>query len=162
MSASIEAERARARATIVTWLRGLLVAVGLAPWALVVARARLPMGELGAALDLAFFAVCHRRPSRTLFFEGVAMPLCSRCAGVFLGLALGAAIARPALSRRAWMGVFAAACALMMADVVTQDLGLHPVWHPGRVVTGALVGYGMVIGALSAIRAEPRPAPSGG
>jgi uncharacterized membrane protein len=149
------AERARVRAKILAWFRALLVFVGLLPWALPVARARLPLGEVGAALDLAFFAMCHRRPARTLFFEGVPMPLCSRCAGIFLGVALAAIIGRPLLSIRTWRWLFVGACGLMLADVVTQDLGLHPVWHPTRIATGLLVGYGMVIGLLSGISREP-------
>lgn len=139
------------RARIVAWLRGALVFVGLLPWAIPLARARLPLGEVGAALDMAFLTMCHRRPARTLFFEGVPMPLCSRCAGIFLGVALGAALGRPLLSLRAWRWSFAVACLLMIADVATQDLGLHPPWHPTRVVTGVLVGYGMAIGFLSAL-----------
>lgn len=149
--ASLAAERARVRAKILAWFRGALVFIGLLPWVLPFARARLPLGEVGTALDRVFFTMCHRRPARTLFFEGVAMPLCSRCAGIFLGVALGAVIGRPLVSVRAWRWAFAVACALMIADVVTQDLGLHPVWHPTRIVTGVLVGYGMVIGFLSAL-----------
>lgn len=144
-------ERARIRAKIVAWFRGVLVLVGLLPWALPFARAKLPIGDLGAAIDMVFFTMCHRRPARTLAFEGVAMPLCSRCAGIFLGVAIGAVIGRPLMSLRAWRWAFAGACALMLADVVTQDLGIHPVWHPTRILTGVIVGYGMVIGFLSAL-----------
>lgn len=152
-----DGERARVRAKIVAWFRGVLVFVGVLPWALPFLRAKLPVGELGAALDMAFFTMCHRRPSRTLVFEGVLMPLCSRCAGIFLGIAIGAVIARPLLSLRAWRWSFAAACALMVADVATQDLGLHPVWHTTRILTGVLVGHGMVIGFLSALARDAAP-----
>jgi uncharacterized membrane protein len=152
--------RAVVRARIVAWFRGLLVFVGLLPWLLPLARARLPLGEIGAALDLAFFTMCHRRPPRTLSFEGVPMPLCSRCAGIFLGVAIGAAIGRPLLSLRAWRWAFGAACVLMIADVATQDLGLHPPWHPARIATGVLVGYGMVVGFLSALARDVERVPA--
>lgn len=142
---------AHARAKIIRWFRAVLVFVGLTPWILPLARARLPLGEFGVAFDFVFFAMCHRRPARTLFFEGVAMPLCSRCAGIFLGVALAAAIGRPILALRLWRWLFAIACALMLADVVTQDLHIHPVWHPTRILTGVLVGYGMVVGFLSGL-----------
>lgn len=153
---AVTPERARARARVLAWFRGLLVFLGLLPWLLPVARARLPLGVFGQGVDLAFFTMCHRRPARTLFFEGVAMPLCSRCAGIFLGVAIAAVIGRPLLSLRAWRWAFAGACALMIADVVTQDLGLHPVWHPTRIATGILVGYGMVIGFLAALARDAR------
>ena len=34
--------------------------------------------------------MCHRMPERTIELAGVAMPVCSRCGGLFTGLALGA------------------------------------------------------------------------
>lgn len=145
------ADRAAARAKVIRWFRGVLVFVGLLPWALPLLRAWLPLGNAGVALDLVFFTMCHRRPARTLVLEGVTMPLCSRCAGIFLGVAIGAAIARPLLTTRRWRWIFAGVCGLMLADVVTQDLGWHPVWHPGRIATGVLVGYAMVVGVLSAL-----------
>lgn len=141
----------RTREKLIAWLRAALVFVCLLPWALPIARARLPLGELGTALDMVFFTMCHRRPARTLVLDGVTMPLCSRCAGIFLGIAVAAAIGRPLVALRAWRWMFGAACALMIADVVTQDLGLHPVWHPARIVTGVLVGYLMVVGCLSGL-----------
>jgi len=144
-------ERARVRAKILGWFRVVLVAVGLLPWLLPIARARLPLGTLGVALDFVFFSMCHRRPARTLVLDGVAMPLCSRCAGIFLGVALAAAIGRPIVSLRTWRWHFGIACALMVLDVVTQDLHLHPVWHPTRILTGVLVGYTMVMGFLSGL-----------
>lgn len=148
---SATAERARIRAKIIAWFRVVLVFVGLLPWVLPFGRAWLPLGQFGHMLDSVFFTMCHRRPARTLTFESVPMPLCSRCAGIFLGVALAAIIGRPLLPLRAWRWAFLSACALMLADVVTQDLGLHPVWHPTRITTGLLVGYGMVIGFLAAL-----------
>jgi uncharacterized membrane protein len=150
-SPATTAARAHARARILAWFRGVLVFVGLLPWLLPFARAWIPLGKVGIAIDLVFFSMCHRRPARTLLFEGVAMPLCSRCAGIFLGVALAALIARPILTLRAWRWAFVVACALMVTDVVTQDLHIHPVWHPTRILTGVLVGYLMVVGFLSGL-----------
>ncbi|MEZ4308111.1 MAG: DUF2085 domain-containing protein [Polyangiaceae bacterium] len=162
-AAVVPSERERARAKILRWFRALLVVLGVFPWVLPILRAKLPMGEVGVGLDMAFLTMCHRRIPRTLIFEGVPMPLCSRCAGIFLGIAIGAAIGRPILELRTWRWAFVGAGALMVADVVTQDLGIHPVWHVTRVATGLLVGYGMVIGFLSALardkRRDAEPAP---
>lgn len=151
---SVTVERARARAKLVGWLRGLLIFSGFLPWVLPFARARLPLGGFGVAIDFAFFSMCHRRAARTLVLDGVAMPLCSRCAGIFLGVALGAIIARPVLPMKTWRWAFAGAGALMLTDVVTQDLGLHPVWHATRIASGLLVGYLMVTGMLGALARE--------
>lgn len=152
------ARRARARAKIVAWLRGALVFSGVLPWALPFLRARLSLGAFGDAIDLVFLGMCHRRAARTVVLDGVAMPLCSRCAGIFLGVALAAAIARPILTMRTWRVLFVIACALMVTDVATQDLGLHPVWHVTRITTGVLVGYLMVVGFLSGLARDTQTA----
>ena len=78
------------------------------------------------------------------------MPLCSRCAGIWIGLSLSAALAWPVLPLRALRIVVAAAAALMLIEVVTQDLGLHPVFHPTRLLSGLLltVPFGGAIGGI--------------
>lgn len=123
--------------------RALLVAGGLLPWLLPFGRAYLPMGSAGEVLDQIFWPMCHRFPERTIELAGWLMPLCSRCAGIFGGVALGAAVAWPRLSLRAWRLLLILTAALMVAEVITQDLGLHPVFHPTRIATGVLFGYAM-------------------
>lgn len=124
-------------------LRGLLIVIGVLPWVLPIARAALPLGRFGDALDAAFWPVCHRIPERSIALAGVLMPICSRCAGIFAGAALGAAIARPRASFSAYKWMLFAAAAVMVIDVATQDLGLHPVLHPARIATGVFLGYVM-------------------
>ena len=124
------------------------------PWLLPFARAKLPLGPIGVLLDTMFFFLCHRRPERTLVFAGVPMPLCSRCAGIALGLALGAVFAWPSPSARQTRIAAGVAALLMIADVVTQDLGVHPVWHATRIATGGLFGYVLAVGLFATIRRE--------
>jgi uncharacterized membrane protein len=94
---------------------------------------------LAAAVDLPFSRLCHRIPERVLTVAGVAMPLCSRCTGLWGGLSLAAAFAWPALSIRALRVALPVAALLMLAEIVTQDLGLHPVCHATRLLSGLLV-----------------------
>lgn len=130
---------------------GFIIA-GVLPWILPLARARLPLGRAGELLDLFFLPMCHRLPERTLALVGVSMPLCSRCAGIFAGLALGSLIQRPRLEIARWRILVVVAGALMVLDVVTQDLGLHPVWHATRIATGLLFGYAIAAACLLAMR----------
>ncbi|NUQ74777.1 MAG: DUF2085 domain-containing protein [Polyangiaceae bacterium] len=104
---------------------------------------------LFSALDWPFSFFCRRDPARVLAAAGAPMPLCSRCAGLWLGASVSAAMARPALSARALQITAAVACAIMLAEVVTQDLGLHPVFHPTRIASGLLlsVPFGGALGA---------------
>lgn len=69
------------------------------------------------------------------------MVVCSRCAGLYLGVALGVALPLP----RRWLphgrALVLAAVAIAAIDVLTQDLGLHAPYHPGRLATGLLLGW---------------------
>jgi uncharacterized membrane protein len=139
---------------LVAIVRVVFTLAGALPWALPWARAKLPLGPLGWLADAAFLLVCHRRPERTLVFADVAMPVCSRCGGIFAGLALGALVAWPTLSLRAARAGLALGGVAMLVDVVTQDLGLHPVWHAARIGTGAVFGYAFACALVSVVRRE--------
>jgi uncharacterized membrane protein len=134
--------------------RASFVVLGVVPWVVPLLRAWLPLGAFGAGLDAAFVTMCHRMPERTLTLAGVAMPVCSRCAGVFAGVAVGALLLRPRLSAAAWRWVITATVALMALDVATQDLGVHPVWHATRLLTGALFGYALAAACVLALQRE--------
>ena len=135
-------------------LRVGLVLVGLLPWMIPLLRAHLSLGAFGVALDGAFLSMCHRMPDRTLELAGVAMPLCSRCAGIFAGTAAGGLIALPRLGSRLWRRIIVATILLMALDVATQDLDLHAVWHPTRLASGFLFGYAIAVACLDALTSE--------
>jgi uncharacterized membrane protein len=80
------------------------------------------------------------------------MCVCSRCAGVYAGVAIAALFTRfAAIHWATWCRedrlklALHVGLGLMIADIVTQDVGLHAPWHPVRLATGAWVG-----GALAA------------
>jgi uncharacterized membrane protein len=140
-----------------TWnRRGALVAarlsfLSIAVWVgLTTLLAAVGPRSLHALFDLPFHVLCHRIPERILSIAGAPMPICSRCAGIWIGLSLSAAIAWPRISLRALRVVFPIALFLMFAEVVTQDMGLHPVFHPTRLLTGLLVAvpFGGALGGL--------------
>lgn len=136
-------------------LRAALFAGGASPFALTLARAALPLGVVGEWLHALFGVVCHQRAERSLALLSVLMPVCSRCAGVFAGVGLGAAFARPRLGLPAARLLFAASGLAMLADVLTQELGLHAPWHVGRLATGVLVGYAGVLTLLAQLTRTP-------
>jgi uncharacterized membrane protein len=124
------------------------------PWWLTLLKAAVPLGRIGTVLELPFMFICHRMPSRTIFIAGQAMPLCSRCSGIFTGLAVGALLCRPRLTvPQARIGLLGAGL-LMLTDVVTQDLGVHPVWHTTRLLTGLILGWIASAALMSAIKNE--------
>jgi uncharacterized membrane protein len=116
-------------------LRALMVTAGLLPWLFALARSR-PAGAVAS-----FALLCHQKPERTLAIAGVPMLVCSRCAGLYLGAALGAIAPLSARLLPHGRALVLGAIALAVIDVVTQDAGLHPPWHPSRLATGLLMGW---------------------
>ncbi|MEP7120593.1 MAG: DUF2085 domain-containing protein [Byssovorax sp.] len=116
-------------------LAALLVAAGLFPW-LIALRP-----EWSRAVFDVFRTVCHQRPERTLTILGAPMVVCSRCAGLYLGVAIGVPLPLP----RRWLpygrAMVMSAIGIAALDVLTQDLGLHAPFHPVRVATGLLLGW---------------------
>jgi uncharacterized membrane protein len=152
------ATRLRVTRQLLCWARVSFVLVGSLPWWLPVARRYLFGAPVWLLLDWLFLPVCHRLPSRTLVIAGVAMPLCSRCAGIFAGLALGAIAQWPRLRLRAARWALGGAGVLLLLDVLAQELGWHPLWHSTRIATGVLIGHLMACTLFAAIRRERRPA----
>jgi uncharacterized membrane protein len=149
--------RLHAAATMTAAGRLALFVGGALPWLLPLGRRYLPLGTAGIALDLVFVPMCHRLPERTLALAGVPMPLCSRCSGIFAGVALGAVFMRPRLALSSWRWIIAVTGVVMALEVVAQDAGLHPIWHPTRVLSGLLFGYALAVTCVTALRG-PRPA----
>jgi uncharacterized membrane protein len=132
--------------------RVALVIVGLSPFLVPFVRGLASPGAQ-RALDAIFALVCHRNPARTLALGGALMPICSRCAGIFLGFVTGGLAPWPRLSVRACLGWGFVASVIMLVDVITQDLGLHRVFHPVRIATGVAWGHVMALGVLALARA---------
>ena len=156
-----EASRRSRRAAVIA-ARASFASVAVAIAAATLLRSTGP-ALLHAMVDLPFALLCHRMPERVLTVLGQPTPLCSRCLGIWLGLSISAALAWPALPLRALRIVMLVAALFMLAEVVTQDLGLHPVFHPTRVLSGLLlsVPLGGAIGALMTREALGGGAPGG-
>jgi uncharacterized membrane protein len=116
--------------------------------------ARLGLDAAAVALDAVWAPLCHRIPERCILWLGTTMPVCSRCLGLIVGLGAGIAIARPLLSPRILVAAVGLASVLLGVELVTQEVGLHPVFHPTRLLSGLLLAYpiGGTAGALARAR----------
>jgi hypothetical protein len=74
--------------------RWALALGGLLPWLRALGSRELPV-SLKLAIDQAFSALCHHLPERTLVLGGGAMCVCSRCAGLYAGIAIAALLPLP-------------------------------------------------------------------
>ena len=129
----------------------LLAALGIL---VVVWLALTPPGLLGKA-DAIGYAVCHRIAERSFFLGDRAVPLCSRCSGMYLGalagflfqLRLGKRANLPPRRVQAFFAVFLLAFAL---DGINSYITFFPqlphLYDPQnslRLLTGTLLGVGM-------------------
>lgn len=121
----------------VVLVRALLVMIGVAPFVPALAAHWGPLRGFADALDAWFAWQCERDPARMLGFGAV----CARCLGLYVGLGLGALVARP---RAAWPRLelaLVAAVVLLLADVGSEALGLRGPSASLRLVTGLVLGY---------------------
>jgi len=92
---------------------------------------------------------CHQKASRSLFINDNEMPYCSRCTGIFFGLAIGSLFSVfIVLELKLWMIV--GALAPIGIDGGMQLLGFWESTNPVRVVTGGLAGImtGIALGFI--------------
>lgn len=125
-------------------VRGVLVFAAIAPFLPALFQGVPALAGLGRVIEAWFSLQCEREPSRG--FPGVAV--CARCLGIYVGLGLGALIARPRLPL-GWFQVWIALAALaLLADTLTEAHALRPASASLRFFTGAVLAYpiALVIG----------------
>ena len=71
---------------ILTWMLMLL----MVPWLLASDTGGRAVTTAAAGTYLVGSVICHQRPDRSFRLWGVQMPVCARCAGLYLGAAVGA------------------------------------------------------------------------
>ena len=147
------AVKSRLRAAFVTatlvWA-ALLVAV---PWLASRDHAPLPASALLIAVYGIGSLVCHQLPERSYHLWAAQMPVCARCAGIYVGAVLGAIGARAFQASgsrsteslalripRMVLGVAAAPTALTL--VYEWTTGAMPS-HAIRAAAGAAIGLGV-------------------
>jgi len=141
------------RARLVAAARGALLLAGLSPF-LPALLAQSGAAPVASALDAWFHFQCERDPARML----AAGAVCARCLGLYVGLGLGALVARPRLRSRRLELWLALAALAMLADVGSEWLGWRPTWAPLRFGTGLALGYpagvAVVAGLVAWVAAE--------
>lgn len=128
----------------------VIAAFALSPLLPLLTRYCPASAPLEHAASVWFDLHCERDPARSLSLAGTTLGVCARCAGIYLGIGLGALLRFPVLSANAlrlWVGIGAA---LMLLDVWLEEQGLHGAWPAGRVLSGVLLAYpvGVGLGAL--------------
>ncbi len=107
------------------------------PWG--VAAPLVPAWVRGV-VALTFAPLCHHLADRVLTLATGPMCVCSRCAGLYAGLATGFLAPAP-LAGGTYRKLLTVALLFACVDVVTQDLGWHAPNHVTRLATGAALGW---------------------
>ncbi|MCC7207291.1 MAG: DUF2085 domain-containing protein [Anaerolineae bacterium] len=116
-----------------------------------------PPGVMGKAHAVGY-AICHQIAERSFLIDSLPMPLCARCTGIYLGVAVGLGLAllrgRLKASRiPPWpvLAVFAAFGLLIAVDGVNSYVHLFPgvegIYEPNnllRLFTGMGAGLAMI------------------
>lgn len=96
--------------------------------------------------------ICHRKPERSFFIKGYQFPVCARCTGFYISLALYFIYTYYFYVDYTFylisFGIFLLIPALV--DGVTQFIGLRESNNQIRMITGLLggLGLGIVIKAI--------------
>lgn len=97
----------------------------------------------GTALAAGFAPLCHQRAERCFSVWGFPMPLCGRCLGLLLGVALGAVVGF--VVHRPWrwydLALGIGGWALLGVDVAMGGLGLYSGSNLWRLATGAAATF---------------------
>jgi uncharacterized membrane protein len=119
------------------------------------------MAWLDQALSFFGYAVCHGLPSRTLTVGGHFLPVCSRCTGIYLGIAVTYIflIVRRGFKVNALpsLGVSLAVAAMLLpmsVDGVSSYLGLRETTNTMRFLTGLAAGAALPIFAFPLLSPE--------
>jgi len=116
-----------------------------------------------------FHGLCHQMPERALSAGGFSMPLCARCAGLYIGLLVALpyllyrALTEPLAVTKPVIAAAAAAAVLFAADGVANAVGLWDTPKALRFGTGIALGAALsplvsVLFATTAGIARARPA----
>lgn len=155
----MNAQAARPPRWLAPTLQAALVVVGAAPFWVPPLEHSAGFAWLARPLEAWFALHCHREAGRTLMLAGLALPVCVRCTGIYVGLALGALIARPPLPPlyvRLWVAL---AALIMILDVLTEMLHMRPAWVPLRAFTGLFLAYPVGNALVNAARPRSAAAP---
>ncbi|HUP60286.1 MAG TPA: DUF2085 domain-containing protein [Thermoanaerobaculia bacterium] len=102
---------------------------------------------------LLFRTMCHGIVSRSIDVFGAPMPVCARCAGIYLGMLIGLAAfaAFPFVSERVMRIAAIAAVTPLAIDGFTQMARLRESTNDLRMATGIAAGFAFGMWVLSAI-----------
>src|SRR4029079_16244389 len=103
---------------------------------------------------LVFRLLCHGIENRCLTIFGVPMPICARCAAIYVGLVAGVAafFVLPLFEERFVRVAMYVAAMPLAVDGISQAIGLRESTNGLRVITGFIAASAFGIWTLTAVQ----------
>lgn len=103
--------------------------------------------ETGRFFHLSFHGLCHQLPQRSFQLNGVFLPVCARCSGMYLGFfiaALAGSTPFLVISKHLQKSVLCLSLALLGADVAASFFGFieSPLWIKNLI--GLFFGFSLL------------------
>ena len=128
-------------------------------WVMLIVAAPALSAPVGGVLYAAGSVICHQLPDRSFHVNGIQLPVCARCFGLYTGGALGAMIVATTRRLRAssrqprskiWFAT--ALAAIPTAVTFVAEWGLHwPVSNTSRAIAGLPLGFAAAVVVVSAL-----------
>lgn len=132
--------------------RGLLILAGVLPLLVPLFEQVVCLRGTGLLLRQLYGWQCHQRASRSFAWGSSILPVCARCLGIYLGVALAAVVGHPRLRKDAFKAWMLIGALLVTLDVATEWVQLRPANAWLRFGVGALLSYGIVLAILASLR----------
>jgi uncharacterized membrane protein len=128
-----------------------LVALLAIAWVTLLVTAPSLPAEAAAFLYVLCSRICHQIAERSFHVDGAQLPVCARCTGIHIGLALGALYATfttcPALRRVLVIGALPT-----LVTVLAEWAGLWQTSNAARAIAGAPLGIAVGLVVMLAAR----------
>ena len=146
---------------VIAMIAPLVVFSAIAWLAVLVATPSLPAGP-AAFLYMLGSRICHQIAERSFHLDGVQLPVCARCTGIYAGLAIGTLYATFSTSTR-WgqtparkaRRVLVLGALPTLVTVLVEWAGFWQTSNSARALAGAPLGIAVGILVIAALTERP-------
>jgi hypothetical protein len=132
-------------------------------WLLLLVAAPSLAAPVAGVLYAAGSLICHQLPERSFHLQGIQLPVCARCLGIYGGAAVGSAAGAAAVGRRVlawwrqpatrslnWIATAVAASPTLATFVLEWGFG-WPISNAVRAIAALPLGFAVAFVVVSAL-----------
>ena len=96
-------------------------------------------------LNQIFSTVCHQAHEKTISIEGVDIFVCSRCAGIYLGILVTSFVTLILIPPQKTYVLLLLTLLIMLIDVLLSKLGIYHYSKLAALLTGLFLGSALIL-----------------